>query len=159
MFQWWGKRIYRVIKSWSYLGSNQQTYKLSFDKTSLKLAINYLLDSCYFTLGGMCFGQLIGIPMGSDPFPFMVNLFLYYHGRKWLLRRKKQNLWKTWIISIFFRFIDDLCIFNNNEFESNYNDVRSDELELKEENEDPCKASVEPFNRSLWKEIYHWVVW
>ena len=38
-------------------------------------------------------------------------------------------------------FIDDLCTFNNNEFENNYKDIYPDELELKKENEDPCKAS------------------
>ena len=40
----------------------------------------------------------------------------------------------------YFRIIDDLCTVNNNEFENNYNDVYHAELELKKENEDPCKA-------------------
>ena len=35
-------------------------------KTSLKLAIDYLLDNHYFTLGSLSFCQLIEIPMGSD---------------------------------------------------------------------------------------------
>ena len=37
--------------------------------------------------------------------------------------------------------IDKLCPFNSNEFESTYNDIDSDKLELIEENEDTCKAS------------------
>ena len=45
------------------------------------------------------------------------------------------------IFSHIFRFVDDLCIFGNDEFESNYNHIDSDELERHEENEDPCKAS------------------
>ena len=32
-----------------------EKYRLSFNKTSLKLAIHYLLDNSYFTLGIMCF--------------------------------------------------------------------------------------------------------
>ena len=39
----------------------------------------------------------------------------------------------------YFRFIDDLCTFSNNEFESNYNDIYPDELGLKQENENLYK--------------------
>ena len=36
-----------------------------FKYRSLKLAINYLLDNCCFTLGSMCFHKLIGITMAG----------------------------------------------------------------------------------------------
>ena len=36
--------------------------------------------------------------------------------------------------SSIFRFIDDLCTFNNGEFENNYNDIYPNELELKKKN-------------------------
>ena len=45
---------------------------------SLKLAINYLIDNCYFTVGNSTFRQVTGIPMASDRAPFMGNHFLYY---------------------------------------------------------------------------------
>ena len=48
---------------------------------------------------------------------------------------------KARIFSNNFKFIDDLCTFNNIEFESNYNDIYPDEPELKKENSYPCKAS------------------
>ena len=35
------------------------------------------------------------------------------------------------IFSNIFRFIDDLCTFNNDEFENNYDNIFPDELELK----------------------------
>ena len=35
----------------------------------------------------------------------------------------------------------DLRTFNDDEFENDYNDIYPGELELKKENEDPCKAS------------------
>ena len=38
--------------------------RLSFNKTSLKLAINYLPNNSYFTLGSMSFRKLTGISMG-----------------------------------------------------------------------------------------------
>ena len=48
---------------------------ITFDKSSLKLAIDFLLDQCYFNVGNLIFRQVIDIPMGSDPAPFMANLF------------------------------------------------------------------------------------
>ena len=41
----------------------------------LERAIKYLLDNPYAIFCSMCLRQLIGIPMGSDPAPFMANLF------------------------------------------------------------------------------------
>lgn len=37
---------------------NHQKYRMSFNKTLSKSAINYLLDSCNFILGSICFCQL-----------------------------------------------------------------------------------------------------
>ena len=54
---------------------------------------------------------------------------------------KKRDLQKAHIFSNILRLIDDLHTFNNNEFENSYHDIYPDELELKKENEDPCKVS------------------
>ena len=45
-------------------------------------------------------------------------------------------------------FTDDLCAFNDDEFENNYNDIYPNELEVKKEKEYPCKVLFEPFSRS-----------
>ena len=39
-------------------------------------------------------------------------------------------------------FMDDLGNSNGNEFENNYNGIYPDELETKNKNESPCKASL-----------------
>ena len=104
----------------------------------MKLAVNYLLDNPDFALGNICF-QLIGIPKGSEPAPVMANLILYNCEKKWLLQRKKWDMWKACIFSNIFRFIDDLYTFNNDEFENKYNDICPDERELKKENEELSK--------------------
>ena len=59
-----------------------KTNKRIMDKAQIKNAITYLLDNCYFTVGDNVFKQVIGIPMGTDPAPFMANLFLYYYENK-----------------------------------------------------------------------------
>ena len=104
-----------------------------FNKTSFKLAINYLLDNCYFILCSMCFCQFAGIPMLFSPDPFMVNLFLYYYERECLLQTEQWDLLKSWIFSNIFRFIDDLWTFSDEI-------IYHDELILEKENEDLCQT-------------------
>ena len=79
MIQWWDKRFIGMT-------NNQQKYNLSFEKTSLRLAINYLLGNCYITLGGSL--QLIGIPMGFDLVSFK---FVLHYEIKWLFQRKRDQ--------------------------------------------------------------------
>ena len=67
-----------------------------FDKAKLKIAINYLLDNCYyFTVENSTFKQLIGITMGSHPAPFMATPFLYYFEKKLISNLKRSNMHKT----------------------------------------------------------------
>ena len=35
------------------------------------------------------------IPMGSDPTPFLANLFLYYYGSRWVKDFQSEGLTKT----------------------------------------------------------------
>ena len=50
---------------------------LSFSQTSLKTAINHLIENCYFIVGNVTMKQATGIQMGIDPVPFWANFFLY----------------------------------------------------------------------------------
>ena len=72
--------------------------------------------------------------------PLFWHLFLHYYERKCLPQTK------IWAIqacpsSIIFRFVDGLCIANNNELENNFENISPDELELKKENYHTCKRS------------------
>ena len=78
------KKSIGIIKHGVIWSNSQEKYRLFFIKRSLKLAINYLIENSHFTLGKMCFRQLIRIPMESDLAPFTENLFLYYNEKKWL---------------------------------------------------------------------------
>ena len=55
---------------------NDSKAGLLFSKDLFKEALSYLMGNCYFNCGELIFRQVIGIPMGSDPAPFMANLFL-----------------------------------------------------------------------------------
>ena len=138
-----GDKFYIGITKYGARWVNDKTKcNITFDKSSLKLAINYLLDQCYFNVGNLIFRQVIGIPMGSDPAPFMANLFLYFYESKWLESTKKHNLIKARKFSNVFRFIDDLCAINDDfEFRKNFKNIYPPELELKEENISTSHAS------------------
>ena len=72
--------------------------------------------------------------MGSDPAPFMANLFLYHYESTWLKDLKKTNFNIARKFSNTFRFIDDLNTMNDNgEFENHLKDIYPEELELKKE--------------------------
>ena len=61
---------------------DKKNCKTVFDKVKLKLAINYTLDKSYFTVENSTSREVIGLPMGPDPTPFMEYLFLYYFENK-----------------------------------------------------------------------------
>ena len=69
--------------------------------------------------------------MGSDPAPFMANLFLYHFESKWIKNLKKENLQKARRFSNTFHFIDDLLTINdNNLFQENFEAIYPPELKL-----------------------------
>jgi len=104
---------------------------VKFSKDFFKEALSYLMGNCYFTFGDNIFRQIIGIPMGSDPAPFMANLFLYHFESKWIKSLKKENLQKARRFSNTFRFIDDLLTINdNNLFLENFESIYPPELKL-----------------------------
>ena len=120
----------------------------------MKLAINCLLDNCYFTLGDICFLQLIGISIGSDPTPFMTNLLW----KEVTSSNNKLEVQKARIFSNIFRFLDNLCTFNKNEFEKNFNGIYFYHR-IKDKNKNPCEASfsylsVEVNDRKCTTELF-----
>ena len=109
-------------------------HDLVFDKKKIKDVLEYLMGSCFFTLGNLLFKQVIGIPMGSDPAPFMANLFLYYYENKLLKQLKGEDLISARKFGNTFRFIDDLCAINDDGlFEKHHHEIYPPEVELKKE--------------------------
>ena len=89
------------------------------------------MNNCFFTFGNKIFRQVIGIPMGSDPAPFMANLFLYHYENIWMKKLKKEDLQKARRFSHTFRFIDDLLTINDdNLFNENFGNIYPEELQL-----------------------------
>ena len=110
---------------------NNSKAKIKFGIDLVKDALEYLMGNCYFTFGSKVFRQVIGIPMGSDPAPFMANLFLYHYESVWMKNLKKEDLQKARRFSNTFRFIDDLLTINDdNLFSENFGQIYPKELQL-----------------------------
>ena len=68
-------------------------YTLCFVKNRLRNSLGdgrFIVDISYFTLGRICFCQLIGITVESDLAPFMANLVLHYYESKRFLQTKTR---------------------------------------------------------------------
>ena len=61
-----------------------------FIKQIFKDAFEYLISTCYFTVGSHVFRQMNGISMVADPASFMVDIFFYEN--KVILENKKINI-------------------------------------------------------------------
>ena len=78
--------------------------------------LEYIIDNAYFSAGNKCYQQIVGIPMGTDPAPYIANLYLYHYEYEWMEKiEKTDNITARRCYSYTRRFIDDLCTLNNNE--------------------------------------------
>ena len=128
------RELISVTKSGARWVTKPSSHGITFTKSTLKEAIKYLMENCFFTLGDRIFRQTIGIPMGSDPAPFMANLFLYYYESNYVKKVKKKDIFIARKFRHTYRFIDDLLAVNDDgEFEKCFKDIYPEELELKKE--------------------------
>ena len=128
-----GKAFWRKPKRGEY-----RTYT----KVDIKKVLKFVMNNAYFQVNNQVFQQVIGIPMGSDPAPFIANLFLYFYESKFLDKLKKEDLHRARRLRHVFRFIDDLIALNdNNEFAASYKEIYPEEMELKPENVDHSSSS------------------
>lgn len=74
-FRMYASRTLFVSKYGARWVSKPSANSLAFDKDSVKIAIEYLMNNCFFTCGDCVYRQVICIPMGSEPAPFMVICF------------------------------------------------------------------------------------
>jgi hypothetical protein len=127
--------------SWSTSGTAANGNRV-YSKEKIKLAIRYLVENCFFKVGGLLFRQTIGIPMGSDPAPFLANLFLYVYESEWLQDLKKTDPIRARRFVNVFRYIDDLISINDrDEFLNSYLSIYPPQMKLTKENSSHKEAT------------------
>ena len=91
--------------------------------------MEYLIDNIYASIGNRVYRQCVGIPMGTDCAPLLANLFLFYYYMKNLI---KNNIILAKKFNNTMRYIDDLFILNNTQFDAAIQDILyPQELQLK----------------------------
>ena len=124
------KYISFVGKTAFWVGKTRS--KQCFSKSSLKEAVKFLIESCYFTVGNLLVRQTIGIPMGIDPAPFWANLYLHWYEDRFMSELISRDKVKAITFNGNFRFIDDLLNINGgNGFLEVWREIYPDNLELK----------------------------
>ena len=114
-----------------------------FDQESLIDALNFLIDNCYFTLGDHIFRQIIGVPIGVDPGPYIANLTLWFYENSYLEKLYKRDFYSARMMGKTFRLIDDITSVNSDGvFGQHVGDIYPSSLTLNKENDEDSRANV-----------------
>ena len=117
---------------------------LAFDEDKLIRCVDFLLDNCYFKVEDVLYRQLIGVPIGINPGPYMANLTLWYFENQFIDSnyKCKYNIVKK--LNYTFRLIDDITTLNSDGCldQEYFKSIYPDSLTLNKENELDNAANV-----------------
>ena len=103
-----------MMFSMTLLDGNKSAYwvkgnssKFMFTAAAVEICVSYLIKNAYFRVGKTV-RQIIGIPIGSDPAPFVDNFFLFHYESEWIKSVSRVDFARACLLFNSFRFIDDL---------------------------------------------------
>ena len=105
--------------AWSDVPSTRQS--LTEDK--LISYVEYLIDNIYVIVGNRIYRQCVGIPMGTDCAPLLANPFLFFYEYRYMKSLIKSNILMARKFNNTIRYIDDLLVLNNTNFNDAINDI------------------------------------
>ena len=94
-------------------------------------ALTFLLDNIYIRFGSKLYRQIVGIPMGTNCVPLVVDVFLFCYERDFMLSLSDDN--QSEVIKAFnstFRYLDDLLNIDNTFYDSMVNHIYPSEVQL-----------------------------
>ena len=81
--------------------------------------LEFLVDNIFVVFGGKVFKQIVGIPMGTNCAPLLVDIILYSCKAEFI--QCLLSTWKKKLASQFnftYRYIDDVLSINNQDFDN-----------------------------------------
>ena len=94
--------------------------------------------------------------MGSDPAPFIANLFLYVYENRYMEKLKKSDLSQARNLRHIFRFIDDLISINDkDEFLRSFKEIYPAQMVLKVENQISTEATYLDLDLEIKDRIFN----
>ena len=114
-----------------------------FSKDEFVTIVNFLIDNSFFEVGNIILQQNIGIPMGTDPAPYMANGHLYKYEFAFQDKNRKTNYKLAKSLNYTYRYIDDVTPINDSRtFFENIDRIYPNDLILTKENIGSNKATV-----------------
>ena len=89
-----GQRRYKHLllgRDRSYFVKHYSDSTKKFSETDIFNMLKFLIDNLFVIFGGRVFQQTIGIPMGTNCAPLLVNLFLYSYEADFIQGLLKKN--------------------------------------------------------------------
>ena len=113
-------------------------------------ALTIFLDNIYIRFGSELYGQIVGIPMGTNCAPLVADLFLFCYEKDFVLSLSEDI--QSDVIEAFnstSRYLDDLLNIDNDYFDSMVNRIYPSELQLNKANVSDTEASFLDLHLSI----------
>ena len=113
-------------------------------------ALTFLLDNIYIRFSSKLYGQIVGIPMGTNCARLIADLFLFCYERDFMLSLYEDN--QSDVFEAFnstCRYLDDLLNIDNNVFDSMVNRIYLSELQINKANVSNTVASFLDLHLSI----------
>ena len=97
--------------------------------------IEFLIDNIFVQFGGRLFCQVIGILMGTNCAPLLVDRFVYSYKNEFLdnmVRSGHRKLTRSF--NLCYRYTDDLIVFNNKKFLDYLKEIYPSQLTVEKAN-------------------------
>ena len=111
----------------------QSDSKSNYTEGDIIRMLDFLVDNIFVIFAGTVFQQIIGIPMGTNCFPLLVDIFLYSYKAEFiqsLLSAGRKQLASQFDFT--YRYIDDVLSNNNPDIENHLGQRYPPELEIKD---------------------------
>jgi hypothetical protein len=105
--------------------------------------LEFLIDTIFVSFEGVLFLQVVGIPMGTNCAPLLVDLFLYLYESEFLQNLvKHKKIHEVRAFNFTYWYIDDVLSINNPRFAEFLPLIYPPELEIKETTYTASSASI-----------------
>ena len=110
----------------------------------------FLVDNSYFCLGSLYFRQVIGVPIGVDPGPYIANFTIWFYEFNFISSLYKSDYRRALKLNNTFRLIDDISTLNSDGvFQERYSKIYPSSLVLNKENNSDLEADILDLNISI----------
>ena len=127
----------------TYFSNKIQNGKACYSEEQVISMLEFLIDNMFVSFGGLMFQQVVGIPMGTNCAPLLVDLFLYSYESEFLqkLVKDKKMIHEAKAFNFTYRYVDDVLSINNSRFAEFLPLIYPPELEVKEIKDTASTAS------------------